>query len=37
MTIDDKIRAKLLTAIILTEKQQKYQRYCQVKLINTSF
>ena len=33
MTIDDKIRYEKLQ-IILTEKQQKYQHYYQVRLIN---
>ena len=33
MTINDKIRYEKLQ-IILTEKQQKYQHYYQVRLIN---
>ena len=33
MTIDDKMRDKNQN-MILTEKQQKYQHYHQVKLIN---
>ena len=33
MTIDDKMKYDT-NNIILTEKQQKYQQYCQIKLIN---
>ena len=33
MTIDDKLRDEKLN-MILTEKQQKYQHYHQIKLIN---
>ena len=36
MTIDDKIKDEKYNTI-LTEKQQKYQYYYQVKLINMNF
>ena len=34
MAIDDKVRDEKHCCMVLTEKQQKYQRYHQVRFIN---